>query len=115
MTDFPLPYVVVVTDGTVLRTIHPPALGEHRKAIEAALAGVLGLAAPAVAPMPPDAAPEPSVAVSRPSTASMLTQGEMARMQGYEGDQCDTCQQFKLKRAGHCLVCDSCGTTTGCS
>lgn len=30
------------------------------------------------------------------------------------GDPCDTCGSLALRRAGACLVCASCGTSTGC-
>ena len=38
-----------------------------------------------------------------------------ARMQGYEGDPCDTCGSFTLVRNGSCMKCMSCGGTSGCS
>lgn len=38
-----------------------------------------------------------------------------AKMQGYEGDACDTCGSFTLVRNGSCMKCISCGNTTGCS
>lgn len=44
-----------------------------------------------------------------------LTQGEIAKASGYTGDVCGTCQSLKVRRNGSCLVCDECGTTTGCS
>jgi len=28
---------------------------------------------------------------------------------------CDQCGGAHMARAGHCLVCTDCGTTTGCS
>lgn len=34
---------------------------------------------------------------------------------GYTGDSCPSCHNFTMIRNGTCLVCDSCGTTTGCS
>ncbi len=37
------------------------------------------------------------------------------RAQGYSGDVCTNCQGVRLRWAGHCQVCDDCGTTTGCS
>jgi hypothetical protein len=37
------------------------------------------------------------------------------RAQGYSGDICTKCQGTRLRWAGHCQVCDDCGTTTGCS
>ena len=38
-----------------------------------------------------------------------------ARMKGYEGESCHTCQQFTMVRNGSCLKCASCGATSGCS
>lgn len=37
------------------------------------------------------------------------------RAQGYSGDICDHCQGSRMRWAGHCKVCEDCGTTTGCS
>jgi len=38
-----------------------------------------------------------------------------ARLKGYEGEACPSCQSFTLLRNGSCMKCDSCGSTTGCS
>lgn len=38
-----------------------------------------------------------------------------ARQKGYTGDQCDNCSSMRMKISGHCMVCEECGTTTGCS
>jgi ribonucleoside-diphosphate reductase alpha chain len=40
---------------------------------------------------------------------------DQAKLKGYTGDPCPDCGSFTLVRAGSCLRCDSCGTTTGCS
>jgi hypothetical protein len=40
---------------------------------------------------------------------------EVSRLQGYTGDDCQTCGQFTMVRNGTCLKCDSCGATSGCS
>ena len=37
------------------------------------------------------------------------------RGDGYEGTPCDTCGALTLRRNGACLLCDSCGATSGCS
>lgn len=37
-----------------------------------------------------------------------------ARAAGYTGDAC-SCGSFRTRRNGTCMVCDDCGTTTGCS
>lgn len=34
---------------------------------------------------------------------------------GYTGDECQTCSSMRMKISGHCLVCENCGNTTGCS
>ena len=52
----------------------------------------------------------PSGKLSRPKGAR-----EEAMVKGYEGDACPECGQFTLVRAGTCLKCESCGSTTGCS
>lgn len=38
-----------------------------------------------------------------------------ARQAGYDGDPCPACGALTLRRNGACLLCDSCGSTTGCS
>ena len=40
---------------------------------------------------------------------------QQALMQGYTGDQCSNCNSMRMKVSGHCMVCEDCGTTTGCS
>lgn len=40
---------------------------------------------------------------------------EQARGSGYTGDVCSYCQGMQVKRNGSCLVCETCGNTTGCS
>ncbi len=112
MTGFPFPYVLVVSDGKTIRSLLPAQLGRAAPMIDAALAEVL-LQATVAAPAPP--APPAPPAKAQPKSDDLMTQGEIARAQGYSGDCCTTCQNFTMKQAGHCLVCASCGTTTGCS
>lgn len=40
---------------------------------------------------------------------------ESARQQGYTGNFCDVCGSAKMRQTGHCLTCDECGSTTGCT
>ena len=40
---------------------------------------------------------------------------KQAKLKGYEGEQCTSCNQFTLVRNGSCLKCVSCGETSGCS
>ena len=57
-----------------------------------------------------------SVRASYVPTAAPLEQRvSQSRAQGYTGDPCPNCQMFTMRRNGTCNVCDSCGTTTGCS
>ena len=38
---------------------------------------------------------------------------EKARDMGYTGDVCGTCGSTRMRRAGVCLVCEACGSTSG--
>jgi len=49
------------------------------------------------------------------TATAVQTQRQTARLQGYEGDPCQQCKQFKLVRNGTCLKCMGCGSTSGCS
>jgi len=39
----------------------------------------------------------------------------VARGQGFTGNSCTQCGSMRMQVAGHCEVCQECGTTTGCS
>jgi ribonucleoside-diphosphate reductase alpha chain len=54
------------------------------------------------------------VELKRETTVTYTTV-ELARLQGYEGDPCQSCKEFKLVRNGTCLKCMGCGATSGCS
>ena len=114
--SFPYPFMVIASDGKSMRALKPAQLGRHAPAIEAALCDLLLVdpdAPAAPAPQPPTIVP---VAVHVEVAAlPTMTQGEMARAKGYTGDCCSNCHEFRMKQSGHCLVCDACGTTTGCS
>ncbi|MCL2040246.1 MAG: adenosylcobalamin-dependent ribonucleoside-diphosphate reductase [Bacteroidetes bacterium] len=38
-----------------------------------------------------------------------------AKTMGYTGEQCTNCSSIRVKRNGTCLLCEDCGTTSGCS
>ncbi|MCR6673258.1 hypothetical protein [Devosia ginsengisoli] len=59
----------------------------------------------------PAPAPTPPAILLTPPKISR----EQARGAGYTGDVCTNCQSLQVKRNGSCLVCESCGQTTGCS
>jgi len=44
-----------------------------------------------------------------------ISDAQIARHRGYEGDPCPECGHFTLVRNGTCLKCETCGGTTGCS
>ena len=97
-----LPYVVIVSDGLSIRTLHPPSFGADRAAVEAIVGRVLGLASPgdltgAGKDALPAAQPE---APRRPATTAMMTQREIATVSGYSGNACSSCGSFAMKRTG---------------
>lgn len=61
----------------------------------------------------------PMLQTTRPVAVAVVSEVETQaidfREQGYSGDVCTNCQGVRLRWAGHCQVCDDCGTTTGCS
>lgn len=106
----PIAWIVAVTDGQVLRTLHPATFRpEARTAIERIVRDELFGAPPASAELAP---PPPKVG---PASDAMLTQRETAVAQGFTGDACTICGAFSMQRAGKCLTCTACGSTTGCS
>lgn len=58
--------------------------------------------------------PETPRAGHRP-TPNHARAREFALGQGYTGDQCDHCGHMTMRQSGTCLVCDTCGVTSGCS
>ncbi len=95
----------------VFRTLGLSYLGQtdfvHLKPVEAP-----GSLAPTRAPEPkpaPVAAPTPSGTQTRAEAA------EMSRRAGYTGDGCGSCGSMRVRRNGTCVVCEDCGTTSGCS
>ena len=55
------------------------------------------------------------IAQTVPIAATVEQRIAESRGRGYTGDVCTNCHMFTLRMAGHCMVCDTCGTTTGCS
>ncbi len=52
--------------------------------------------------------------------ARMIRETKTAELQeamslGYAGEMCSSCGSSRVKRNGTCLVCEDCGTTSGCS
>ena len=57
-----------------------------------------------------EAAGNPSIMQGNPKMPRSFSQ-----LQGYTGDPCGECQALTLRHNGTCLLCDSCGATSGCS
>ncbi|MEO6394680.1 MAG: vitamin B12-dependent ribonucleotide reductase [Devosia sp.] len=69
---------------------------------------------PEVAPVAFNAGELDPIPSPPPSQDIRLLRQE-AQMKGYTGDQCSNCNSMRMKVSGHCMVCEDCGTTTGCS
>ncbi|MEM6995112.1 MAG: vitamin B12-dependent ribonucleotide reductase, partial [Myxococcota bacterium] len=73
----------------------------------------------AAAPPPPPAANVSAIDEKRKAAAAdaaaLSAVVSKARLQGYTGDACPSCQSFTMVRNGSCLKCQTCGGTSGCS
>ncbi len=103
-----------VTEGSVIEKLFKSNVsrGFSRGIAEDTLKLVVSTQAEA-APIPA-LRPEPiapPAAVKNPLASAR----SIAREQGFTGDCCTNCQSFQVKRNGSCLLCTSCGQTTGCS
>ena len=58
--------------------------------------------------------PEPAGAADPPQQSELFKIAQ-ARIKGFEGDPCPSCESFTLVRNGTCMKCQTCGGTTGCS
>jgi hypothetical protein len=65
-------------------------------------------------PAPP-ISPEPVLTEAEHAKQATAAKRIIAVQSGYTGDPCNQCHGFRTKRNGSCLVCEDCGTTTGCS
>ncbi|MBL4684462.1 MAG: vitamin B12-dependent ribonucleotide reductase, partial [Nannocystaceae bacterium] len=74
----------------------------------------MAAAAAAAAPAPASAVEEKRKAAAVEAAALSVVVSK-ARLQGYTGDACPSCQSFTMVRNGSCLKCQTCGGTSGCS
>ena len=65
--------------------------------------------------IPVDETGKPNPAGYFVATEAPVMDKGAARQSGYTGDQCTNCFSMRMRVAGHCMVCEECGTTTGCS
>jgi ribonucleoside-diphosphate reductase alpha chain len=84
-------------------------------------AEVNGTAEPAIAEPVADGAPAPAQAEPRPPTSGAsapepapLAPAFTPGMAAVDAPYCSTCG-VRMRPAGSCFVCESCGTTSGCS
>lgn len=100
---------------TVELEFHESARMSHVQAVKPVLEALKGVACVKiqreVRKPPPERAPTGRVLDPPAST----TQTADMRDYGFTGDICLQCGVATMKRNGSCLVCISCGTTTGCS
>lgn len=71
---------------------------------------------PVIIASTPDTMPSataPAIAETIIGDAKLTSAG--ARQQGYTGNQCTQCSSMRMKIAGHCEVCEECGSSSGCS
>ena len=59
--------------------------------------------------------PLPPPSVEATEVHSPRLDAVASRGLGYTGDECSNCHGMRMKVSGHCMVCEDCGTTTGCS
>jgi ribonucleoside-diphosphate reductase alpha chain len=69
---------------------------------------------------PGPAAASPALAPAAPASAAAEPDGtlralDQARRAGYTGESCASCGSVRVRRNGTCVVCEDCGTTSGCS
>ncbi len=64
----------------------------------------------------------PAPVVSETAGAALAGRGmtrseasDLSRRAGYTGDNCASCGSMRVRRNGTCVVCEDCGTTSGCS
>jgi ribonucleoside-diphosphate reductase alpha chain len=73
--------------------------------------GTAGQGKPAARPAEPVAATS-TPSVEAPGHAMARDQAKRA---GYTGESCGSCGSVRVRRNGTCIVCEDCGTTSGCS
>jgi ribonucleoside-diphosphate reductase alpha chain len=73
-------------------------------------------------PMSPETAGQgkPAARPAAPSTPAAEAFGhamarDQAKRAGYTGESCGSCGSVRVRRNGTCIVCEDCGTTSGCS
>ncbi|MBW8888574.1 MAG: adenosylcobalamin-dependent ribonucleoside-diphosphate reductase [Fibrobacteres bacterium] len=63
----------------------------------------------------PEAVPVPAGSAAPESAEGTARARDQARRAGYTGESCASCGSVRVRRNGTCIVCEDCGTTSGCS
>jgi ribonucleoside-diphosphate reductase alpha chain len=109
----------VVTPGPLKLTAVPPSSGFVHAAKQASSIEFEDRSHEVAAPAGGGAAPAAKAPKARSAdvqaAATLSLEVTKARMQGYTGDMCPSCQSFTMVRNGSCLKCETCGGTSGCS
>jgi hypothetical protein len=104
-------YMVVANIDGVMRVIGLRAMDAgERQAVEHMLSRRF-MAQEVIPPSKPVVKTAP---INPPTAHSTLTQGEIAREQGFTGNPCQQCGGLRLKRSGTCETCQDCGWNAGC-
>lgn len=108
-------FTLVFAVGGQIKHLHPELLDEPDRAALIELATRALNKRLAFERAATDPADEPVIVrkVPSPTAADTMTQGEIARGQGYSGNVCQTCGEFRMKRTGTCETCEACGATSG--
>jgi ribonucleoside-diphosphate reductase alpha chain len=114
-------WVLIVTDGETIRTVHPPSLPAH-------VCEAVGLwEVQQRQRQPQEIDPEKWVNDVRAMTPALPAEVkesvhqalkeirvEQAKATGKTGDICPTCGSFNMVRTGSCVTCQDCGNNSGC-
>ncbi len=108
--------VVVMPQNVTLAAGGSPALALQMRAAESVGSLALAEQSTTIAYIEEAVAVAVEAAVAvQPAAAAKADQRALARMKGYEGDNCGECGNYTMVRNGTCLKCDTCGSTNGCS
>lgn len=89
------------------------AVGHRPSEVYAYFGPVIGAASPVSSSPPTRSGYDRIVPRSEEKPSGMAR--TVARTMGFTGDVCVNCGGVRMVRNGSCLMCNDCGTTTGCS
>ena len=103
----PTDYMIVADISGMMRVIGARAMTDNeRAAVEQILRSRFST--------PDQVIPPAKTPMNPPKVTEMMTQGEIARAQGYTGNPCHHCGSLRMKMSGTCETCQDCGWNPGC-